>query len=201
MTTLRGSTCLACSSPVVLVMAVAALFPRAASADGARPREIIIEPETLTKPPPKYTPMEQRAVDNALTAGAVETLPPVRHRSQEGRLEKDISVEGGRCYYVSVVTNTGARISIVYVFGQTADGRSISERGNIGKFLSPSGGQGVARFCVDRSGTVHLNVGAELVDTEQEVHYAMVVGSRPETPEQMDARHRLASTHDESLQN
>lgn len=173
-------------------------------ASGSKPREIIIEtpaPSQGAKPAPVLSDLERKAVDNALMAGAVETESPVRATRNSRKVEQEFQVRNGRCYYLSVAWRENYRVTLTYNLLRTVDGRPLNEFVSSESGISYPG-EGIVQFCVDRSGTVRLELQADEsagpADTYRE--YVMVVGSRPELPTQVDARRRRAAARKQAAE-
>ena len=172
-------------------------------ASAGKPREIIIESGTAPNPAraSAMTDLERRAADNALLAGAVELAPPMRVTTTVRKVEREIVVTGGHCYDVSVAWWGTYRAKLTYTLIRDADARPLN-----GYVSSETGlsypGEGVAHFCVERSGTAKLEI---LVDenagpANAAREYAIVVGHRPETPAQLEARRRRSAAQKQTAE-
>jgi hypothetical protein len=172
----------------------------AASAVGgvaqAKPKEIIIEAspsQNKDKAAFPLTDLEKQALENALVAGAVENDPPIRITKTSRKMEQELIVRNGRCYSVSIAWKGTYRATVSYSMMRGSDGRPLNDFAT-----SESGqsfpGEGILQFCVDRAGTVKLEVLADESSGPADAvrEYAIVAGYRTETPAQVEARRHRA---------
>jgi hypothetical protein len=172
-------------------------------------REIIIDapktplsaPQGSSKPPAVASEEEGRAQDNALLAGAVEVDAGIHLARSTRRVDEDFSVKGGRCYYVSVAWKGAFKTTLGYSLGRSADNRPLND-GTPSETASSNLREGVLQFCVDRSGPARLDVTAEDGGGQADAlrEYSIVIGWRPETPAQRDARKRRGSAPKATVQ-